>query len=123
VSDEVTSALGEIEVDRENLYREEIYTDLKVATIRVLTPVTSEGAPDLGRPTRFIAQTQLLSHAGPVPIQTQIDAATLDEAIRLFPEAVKQGVEALIEEARQVQRDDASRIVVPNVGPGGRIIS
>ena len=122
MSDEVKSALGDIAVDRENLYREESYTDLKVATIRVLTPVTLNGSVDPNREPLFIAQTQLMSQAGPLPVQTSIDARTLQEAIAKFPEAIKKGVEAMIEEAKQIQRDEASRIVVPGRSPG-KIIS
>jgi hypothetical protein len=122
VSDEVKSALGDIAVDRENLYREESYTDLKVATIRVLTPVTLNGSVDPNREPLFIAQTQLMSQAGPLPVQTSIDARTLEEALAKFPEAIKKGVEAMIEEAKQIQRDEASRIVVPGRSPG-KIIS
>jgi hypothetical protein len=118
VSDEVKSALGDIAVDRNNLYREESYTDLKVATIRVLTPVTLDGAADPSREPLFIAQTQLMSQAGPLPVQTSIDAKSLAEALAKFPEAIKKGVEAMIEEAKQIQREEASRIVVPGRSPG-----
>jgi hypothetical protein len=117
----VGRALGEIAVDRTSLYREEIYTDLKVATVRVLIPVKPDGARDPSRTPLFIAQTQLLSQAGPLPVQTPIEASNLDEAISKFPEAIKRGVETMIEEAKQVQRDEASRIVVPG-RPGGKII-
>jgi len=33
-------------MDPATLYREEIYTDRKVGTIRTLTPVKSDGSPD-----------------------------------------------------------------------------
>ena len=39
-----------------------------------------------------------------------------------FPEAVKQAVERLIEEAREIQRQEASRIVVPGSPAIGRLI-
>ena len=122
MSDEVKSALGDIAVDRDNLYREESYTDLKVATIRVLTPVTLDGTVDHNREPLFIAQTQLMSQAGPLPVQTSIDAGSLEEALAKFPEAIKKGVEVMIEEAKQIQREEASRIVVPGRSPG-KIIS
>ena len=38
-----------------------------------------------------------------------------------FPEAVNQTVERMIEEAREMQRQEASRIVVPGREPGGKI--
>ena len=33
-------AVAEIEVDKNNLYREEVVTDLKVASIRILSPLS-----------------------------------------------------------------------------------
>ena len=118
------STVGEIEVDKNSLYREEVFTDLKVASIRVLTPVRADGTADPARPLRFIAETTLMSARGPLPVQAPIDAKSLGEACDKFPAAVQQAVEALIEQAREIQRQEASRIVVPgHMPPGGsRII-
>ena len=41
---------NELRMDPTTLYREEVYTDRRIGTIRVLTPVTGEGGTDLGRP-------------------------------------------------------------------------
>ena len=129
---EETSPLGEIAVDQDNLYREETFSDLKVASIRRLTPVTKEGLDDASRPTLFIGETTLMSQRGPVPINCPIEAATLPEAFDAFPVAVQAAVARLMEEAREMQRQEANRIVVPGQGPpgggmggggGGRIIS
>ena len=117
----------EIEVDKNNLYREEIVTDLKVASIRMLTPIKLDGSPDESREPIFTGQTTLMSAAGPLPVQCPLDATTLEEATAQFPEAVKQAVERLVDEAREMQRREASRIVVPGEmpipgglkGPGG----
>ena len=116
--------LQELEVDRDNLYREDVYTDLRIATIRVLTPVRADGSTDSGRPTLFMGQTQILSNAGPLPVSCPLEAATLEEAIRRFPRAVNEAVERLVEEAREIQRREVSRIVVPDSPflPGGKII-
>ena len=111
----------DIVVDRSNLYREETYTDLKVATIRCMHPITADGSPDLSRPTLYSAQTTLMSQAGPVPVQAPLDATTLDEAIEKFPEAINEAVERLVEEAREMQRQEASRIVVPGQSIGSKI--
>lgn len=121
MSSDGPKALSEIEVDRSNLYREEVYTDLKIASIRVLTPVTSDGSPDTSRPVLYTGETQLMSQMGPVPVHAPIDAKNLDEAIANFPEAVNQAVERLMEEAREVQRREASRIVVPGQPAPGKI--
>jgi len=117
----------EIEVDTANLYREEIFTDLRVASIRKLIPIKPDGSPDESREAIFTGQTTLMSAAGPVPVQCQIEASNLEEATAGFPEAIQQAVERLVEEAREMQRREASRIVVPGdvpilggaKGPGG----
>ncbi len=114
-------ALSEIEVDRSNLYREEVYTDLKIASIRVLTPVNSDGSPDTSRPVQYTGETQLMSQMGPVPVHAPIDAKNLDEAIANFPDAVNRAVERLMEEAREIQQREASRIVVPGQPQPGKI--
>ena len=38
--------LDQIQVDQQNLYREESITDLRVATIRRLIPITADGTDD-----------------------------------------------------------------------------
>ena len=121
MSDEEQVGLRDLSVDRNNLYREETYTDLKVATIRCMFPITADGSPDPTRPTLYSAQTTLMSQAGPVPVQAPLDAATLDEAIEKFPEAINDAVERLVEEARELQRQEASRIVVPGQPVGSKI--
>ncbi len=116
---EEANPLGDIAVDTENLYREETFSDLKVASIRRLTPVTAEGLDDASRPTLFIGETTLMSARGPLPINCPIEAETLTDAFAAFPQAVQDAVERLMEEAREMQRQEANRIVVPGQGPGG----
>ena len=82
-------------------------------TIRRLTPVTTDGTRDMGRPQLFTGQAQLMSPAGPLPIQCNIDATSLDEAIGKFPAAINEAVERLVKEAEEIRRQEASRIVVP----------
>ncbi|MAI79865.1 MAG: cytoplasmic protein [Deltaproteobacteria bacterium] len=118
--------VGDIEVDRDNLYREESFSDLKVASIRRLTPVLIDGSDDPNRATIFIGETTLMSQRGPLPVQAPIEATSLSDAFDKFPEAVNVAVEQLIEQAKEMQRQEASRIVVPGSqgpGGGGRIIS
>jgi hypothetical protein len=111
VSDQPT--VGEIQVDTGNLYREETYSDLKVASVRRLTPVLADGSEDPERDTLFIGETTLMSQRGPLPVQAPIEAQSLTEAFAKFPEAVNAAVDQLIEQAREMQRQEASRIVVP----------
>ena len=113
MSSDEPQSIGEIQVDTENLYREEVFTDLKVASIRKLVPIRPDGSPDPSRVPVFTGQTTLMTQAGPVPLTCPIEATTLEEAAAKFPEAVKLGVERLMDEVREVQRREASRIVVP----------
>lgn len=113
--------LSDIQVDKTNLYREEVFTDLKIASIRVLLPITVDGQADTSRPVLYTGETQLMSQMGPVPVHAPIDAANLAEAIEKFPEAVNKAVERLMEEARELQRREASRIVVPGQAAPGKI--
>jgi hypothetical protein len=112
--------IGDLKADLENLYREEAYTDLKVAQVRCLIPIKTDGSPDESRERIYMGETTLMSPRGPLPIHCPIEGATtLQEALDKFPEAVNAAVEKLIEEAKEIQRQEASRIVVPGVAPGG----
>lgn len=113
--------VDEIRVDRDNLYREESFTDLRVASIRRLVPVKPDGSPDETRRPLYMGQTQLMSQMGPLPVSCSIDAETLEEAMDKFPEAISHAVEQMVEEAREMQRQEASRIIVPGVQPAGKI--
>ena len=110
--------MPDIQVDRNGLYREEVFTDRKAGTLRRLVPVTADGAPDAARAVLWSGQTQLLTPGGVLPLAFEIDANTLDEALTRFPAAVHAALEQAIEEAREYRRESASRIVVPEVGGG-----
>ena len=121
---EAQQALADLQVDKDNLYREEIFTDLKVASIRRLVPVKSDGTQDPDRSVRFIAETTLMSARGPLPVQAAIEALDLEAALEQFPDAVNAAVEQMIEQARELQRQEQSRIVVANqMPPDSKIIS
>ena len=110
--------LPEIQIDPKGLYREDVFTDRRAGSIRRLTPVTLDGAPDSSRPVLFSGQTQLLTPAGVLPLGFEIEAKTLEEALQKFPEGVKAALEQAIDEARELRREAASRILVPEVGGG-----
>ena len=118
MSDAERMNLDNVQIDKSNLYREESYTDLKVGSLQVLVPVQADGTNDDTRETMYVGQTQLMSQAGPLPLTAPIQAASLQEALEKFPEAVKQAVDKLVEEAKEMQRQEASRIVVPGAGAG-----
>jgi hypothetical protein len=112
------SDLPEVHLDPAAMYREELFTDRRAGTIRRLTPVTIGGELDSARPVLFSGQTQLLTPAGVLPLVFDIEAGTLEEALMKFPDGVKVALEQAIDEAREMRREAASRIVVPEVGAG-----
>lgn len=113
--------LPEIKFDPTSLYREEVFTDRTAGTIRRLVPVTTAGEPDPSRPTLYSGQTQLLTPGGVLPLGFEMEADSLQGAIDQFPAAVREALEQAIEEAREMRREQSSRIVVPEAGavPGG----
>jgi hypothetical protein len=115
--------IEDLRVDTNNLYRDDTFTDLKVGTIRRLTPVDVDGNLDPGRKVLFIAQTQIMSNMGPLPVQNEIDAQTMAEAIRKYPEAIKAAVDQLMEDARELQRQEMSRIVAPSAETASKILT
>lgn len=106
-------------MDPAALYREEIYTDRKVGTLRVLMPVKRDGAPDSARKTVYSGEAQILTNAGPLPINFEIDAGSLEEAAQKFAGAAKEAIERTMRELQELRRQAASSIVVPQGGMGG----
>jgi len=94
-------------VDRKNLYREESFTDIKVAAIRQLTPVNPDMSPDDSRRPLYMGQTQLMTPSGPVMLQSILEATTLDEAIEKFPAAMQKEVDNVM---AQVQKDSKEKV-------------
>jgi len=121
--------MPDIRFDAANLYQEDVFTDRTAGTIRRLAPVLPSGERDASRPVLFSGQTQLLTPGGVLPLGFEIEAATLEEAMAMFPAAVQEALAQAIEEAREMRREQQSRIVVPEAGglggglggPGGRI--
>ena len=110
---------GDPKMDSKSLYREEMITDRKVGTIRVLTPIKSDGSPDSGREVTYIGEAQLLTSVGTLPINFEIEAKTLDEAVSRFAEVAKEAVERTVKDLQELRRQAASSIVVPQGGMGG----
>lgn len=110
---------GDPKMDPKSLYREEIITDRKVGTIRVLTPIKPDGSPDSGREVTYVGEAQLLTSVGTLPISFEIEAKTLDEAVSRFAEVAKDAVERTVKDLQELRRQAASSIVVPQGGMGG----
>jgi hypothetical protein len=108
-------------MDPTSLYREEVFTDRRIGTIRVLTPVTSTGAPDGTRAILYSGETQLLTPGGLLPLVFEIDASSLAEAIEKFAAGANEALERTRREIEQLRREAASSIIVPDRMPGGLI--
>jgi len=93
-------------VDQTNLYREDSVTDIKVAAIRRLTPIKSDGSDDDGRDPIFMGQTQLMSPSGPILLQSLLEARTLEEAMEKFPAAMQTEMEKAVAEAEKNQKGE-----------------
>jgi hypothetical protein len=106
-------------MDPASLYREDIVTDRKVGTIRMLTPLKSDGATDGARPVIYTGEAQIMTGAGPLPINFEIEAKNLAEAVDKFGDAAKEAIERTVRELQELRRQAASSIVVPQGGMGG----
>ncbi|MCF8109930.1 MAG: cytoplasmic protein [Desulfobacteraceae bacterium] len=93
-------------VNKDNLYREESVTDLKVASIRKMVPIKPDGSEDPERSPVFFGSTQLMTPEGPLPIQSQLSAATLDEAMNEFPSAMRKALDQTIDRLKKMQQEE-----------------
>ena len=103
-------------MDTNDLYREDIYTDRRVGTIRVMTPVKSDGTVDPARPTAYVGQAQIMTPAGALPLSFEIDAKTLAEACERFADGARLAFEDTMKELQEMRRQQASSIVIPEAG-------
>ena len=110
---------ADLKMDAASLCREEVYTDRKIGTIRVMTPVTALGGPDSSRPVVYIGETQLLTSGGLLPLAFQIEAATLAEAVEKFAAGASEAVERTRREIERLHREASSSIITPDRIPGG----
>jgi hypothetical protein len=109
-----STKITDIKINTDNLYKEEAFTDLTFATIRRLTPVKLDGSIDESREPIFTGMTQLMSPNGPVPVQCLIEGAkTLSEAADKLPAAIEKTVQAMVAEAEEMRREEASKIILP----------
>jgi hypothetical protein len=111
--------LPEPKMDPTALYREEIYTDRQVGTIRALIPVRKDGSPDTGRTTLYVGEAQIYTSMGALPLSFELDATSLDSAVDAYPAAAKEAVERAVRELEEMRRQAASSIVIPRGGAGG----
>ncbi len=108
-----------IKFNQQNLHLEEVFSDLTVGSIRRLTPVKPNGEADKNRAILFVGQSQIYTQQGPMPIQFPIDAKNLQLAMEKFSEAMEEFVAHLVEQAKEMQRQEQSRLIVPGGATSG----
>jgi hypothetical protein len=103
-------------MDATSLYREEIVTDRKVGTIRLLVPVNADGSPDATRTTVYTGDAQIMTNMGALPVSFEIEAKDLAEAVAKYGEAAKVGIERTMRELQELRRQASSGLIVPPPG-------
>jgi hypothetical protein len=114
---------SDLQFDGSQLYREEVFTDRRIGTIRRLTPTKSDGSLDAGRPLLFAGQTQLLVAGGMLPLTFEIEAGTLEDAVRKFGAAAKAALDDALQELEELRRQAASQLVVPDTAVAASILA
>lgn len=109
----------DISMQVDDLYREEQFTDRRVGSIQRLTPVTADGSDDPDRPVLYVGQASLMTPAGALPINFEIEANSLGDAAAKFGGEAQKAVAEAIEQLQEMRREAASGIVVPGQGGGG----
>lgn len=110
---------NDFSMEADDLYREEIFTDRRVGTVRRLTPVDRDGSDDGARDVLYVGQAQLLTPLGALPLTFEIEAASLEEAVAGFGAGAQLAAEQAIEELKELRRDSASSLIVPEGGAMG----
>lgn len=106
----------EPKMDPNDLWREETFSDRKVGTIRVMTPVKSDGSPDPARQATYVGQAQIMTPAGVLPLSFEIEARNLAEACAGFSDGAKVAFDETMKELQEMRRQQASSIVIPDAG-------
>ena len=112
----------EASMDPADLWREDVYTDRRVGTIRVLTPVLGDGSTDPARSVSYVGQAQIMTTGGMLPITFELEATSLGDAAAKFGAAAKVALEDTVRELQELRRQAASQIVIPEPGAASQIL-
>ena len=100
----------------DSLYREDVFTDQRVGTVRRMTPVKSDGSDDPSRPLIFVGQATVMTPMGSLPLSFELNATSLAEAVKQFGPAAQHAIEEAARELQEMRRQAASSIVIPDAG-------
>lgn len=110
---------NELKMDLQGLYMEEVFTDRRVGSILRLTPVDGDGKQDSTREVLYVGQSQIMTPAGTLPLSFEIKAQSLQEAVEKFGDEARKAVDDTMERLKQLRREAASSLIVPEAGGGG----
>lgn len=113
--------MQEIRLDSSRLYREESYTDRRMGTLRKLSPVHADGSDDPSRDVLWEGSTSLLTPAGTLPLNFEIEADNFSSALEHFPAAAKEALERTMEELQELRRESSSSIITPGSSDLGKL--
>lgn len=123
MADKPQSKTPDPQMDANALYREEIFTDRKIGTIRRLTPTKSDGSTDTTRQVLYVGEAQIITQVGTLPLNFEIPAQSLQEAVTKFGPTTKQAIERAMQELQEMRRQASSSLLIPQpgapIGPGG----
>jgi hypothetical protein len=102
-----------------DLYRDEVFTDRVVGSIRSMVPVKPDGSEDTERENIYQGSAQMMTPAGALPLNFEIDADSLGQACEKFADAAAVAMEETFKELQEMRRQQASSIVVPGQGGTG----
>jgi len=108
----------DIQMDASSLCREEIYTDRRFGTIRVLVPVDPHGNDDANRATVYAGEAQIMTQVGALPISFEIEAKSLAEAVAGYGAAAKAALDRTMKELADMRRQQQTGLVIPQAGGG-----
>jgi hypothetical protein len=67
----------------------------------------------------YFGEAQLLTSVGTLPINFELEAQSLEDAVSKFSAAAKEAVDRTMKDLQEMRRQAASSIVVPQGGMGG----
>ena len=111
-----TRSSADASMDAAGLFREEIVTDRKIGTIRMLVPVKSDGSADNARKTIYSGEAQIMTNMGALPVTFDIDADNLADAVAKYGDAARAGIERTMKELQDLRRQASSGLIVPPAG-------
>ncbi|MCP1673087.1 hypothetical protein J2T57_000179 [Natronocella acetinitrilica] len=109
----------DLSLDLGSLVSEETFSDSRAGSIRRLTPIKPDGSVDDSRSVEYTGHTQVMTEAGPLPVNFTLEVESLEQAVEQFPAQAEKALEEMIRRIEEMRREQASSIVTPGQGGFG----